>query len=255
MKIFIQNRNNKKLSVIVEESPNQKGLAFVMHGKGGFKEQAHIQIFADVFKENGFTAVRFDARDTIGESEGKMEDATITGYYQDLEDVINWAKTQSWYMEPFWLAGHSLGGICIALYAENHPAMIKALAPVSTVVSGKLSYEAHDPKELEEWKRTGWNIRESRSKPGVIIKSKWTNMEDRLNYDLLKNTDKLKMPVLLIVGDKDTSTPLKHQQILLESLPGKKELHIIKGAPHTFKESAHLKEIKDIFNDWIKNNL
>ena len=255
MKIFIQNRDNKKLAVILEEAVNQKGVAFVMHGQGGFKEQPHIQTFADAFRENNFTVIRFDTRDTIGESEGKMEDATITGYYQDLEDVINWAKTQSWYIEPFWLTGHSLGGICVALYAENHPAMIKALAPISTVVSGKLSYKTHDPKELEEWKRTGWSIRESQSKPGVIKKLKWANMEDKLQYDLLKKINNLTMPILMIVGDKDTSTPLKHQQILLENLPGKKELHIIKGAPHTFKAPEHLKEIKNIFDKWIKDNL
>jgi alpha-beta hydrolase superfamily lysophospholipase len=255
MKIFIQNRNSKKLSVIAEESPNQKGLVFVMHGQGGFKEQPHIQSFADAFKENGFTVIRFDTRDTIGESEGKMEDATITSYYQDLEDVINWAKTQNYYQEPFWLAGHSVGGICAALYAENHPEKVKALAPISTVVSGKLSYETHDPKELEEWKRTGWNVRESQSKPGVLKKLKWANMEDRLKYNLLEKAANLTMPVLLIVGEKDVTTPLKHQQILMGSLTGKKELHIIKGAPHTFKESKHLKEIKDIFNDWIKSNL
>jgi pimeloyl-ACP methyl ester carboxylesterase len=255
MKIFIQNRDNKKLAVILEETANQKGLVFVMHGKSGFKEQTHIQTFADVFKENGFTVVRFDARNTLGESEGKMEDATITSYYQDLEDVISWAKSQSWYEEPFWLAGHSLGGICVALYAENHPAMIKALAPISTVVSGKLSHQAHDPKELEEWKRTGWNIRESRSKPGVMIKSKWADMEDRLKYDLLEKAGNLTMPVLMIVGDKDTSTPLKHQQLLFENLPGKKELHIIKDAPHTFKLPEHLEEVKGILSQWIKNNL
>ena len=59
-----------------------------MHGLGGFKEQKHIQTFADAFLENNFTVVLFDTTHTYGESEGKYEDATTTNYYEDLEDVI-----------------------------------------------------------------------------------------------------------------------------------------------------------------------
>jgi len=33
----------------------------------------------------------------------------------------------------------------------------------------------------------------------------------------------------------------------------KKELHVIKSAPHTFKDQEHLEEIKKIFLNWIKS--
>lgn len=251
-KLFIKNRAGKKIAVLLELSPTQKGLAFVMHGQGGFKEQPHIETFSAAFRNNGFTVVRFDARDTIGESEGNMEDATITGYYEDLEDVISWAKTQEWYEEPFVLAGHSLGGICAALYAEHHPNEVKALAPISTVVSGALSYQTYNPEVLKEWKRTGFLIEESKSKPGKFKRLKWTNMEDRLKYDLLEKVQNLTMPVLMIVGEKDMGTPLEHQKILYDRLSGKKEIHVLPGAEHTFREKKHLDEIKDIFDHWIK---
>ena len=77
-------------------------------------------------------------------------------------------------------------------------------------------------------------------------------MEDRLKYDVLPNANRLKMPVLMIVGDKDTSTPLNQQKVLYEKLTGKKEIHIIKGAPHSFKEEEHIKERNEIFKSWIK---
>lgn len=173
-----------------------------------------------------------------------------------MEDVINWAKTQTWYKEPFWLVGHSLGAISVALYAERHPNEVKALAPISTVVSGKLSTETKKERGfLEEWKKTGWLIRESESEPGRIKKLKWAEMEDRMKYDLLPEVNKLTMPVLLIVGDNDTSTPLEHQKILFDRLIGKKEMHIIKNAPHTFRDPRQLTEIKGIFDNWIKNSL
>ena len=259
MKTFIKNRKGQKISVLVEEVENQKGLVFIMHGLGGFKEQPHIQTFADVFKENSYTTVRFDAANTIGESEGNFENATATNHYEDLEDVIKWAKTQDWYQEPFCLAGHSLGGLCAALYAARHPNEVKALAPISTSISGKMFLEAFSEKE--ECDRTGWWTRKSTSKPDVVLKLNWNNfVDDLLKYDLLEVAHKLTMPVLLVVGENDHGTPPEHQRQLLDRISGPKELHIIKGASHTFRKEndfraynkENLKEIKKILDNWIK---
>ena len=153
------------------------------------------------------------------------------------------------------LAGHSLGGICIALYAIQHPGTVHALAPLGTVVSGQLSTQSpqYAHGELQQWEKTGWRMQESRSRPGVIKKLKWSHMVDRLQYDVLPEVHKLTMPVLLVTGELDTSCPPAHQQILFDVLPvGKKELHIIPGAPHTFRDPVHLQQLKTIFEHWIR---
>jgi len=250
-KEFIKNRKGLKIAVLVEELSLQKGLVFVMHGLGGFKEQAHVQTSADAFREKGYTVVRFDTTNSVGESDGKFEDATTTNYYADLEDVIAWATTQSWYEEPFCLIGHSLGGMCVALYAEHYPQKVKALATIATVVSGALSYEAHDPKELGEWKRTGWFVQESVSRPGLIKRLKWAEMEDRLHYDLLPQADQLTMPVLLIIGEGDGLERIGFHQRLHDALPGRKEFHVIKGAGHDFRLPSHREAAKKVLQQWI----
>ncbi len=117
--IFIKNRKKQSISVAVERANNAKGLVFVMHGLGGSKKQPHIITFADAFGGSGYDVVRFDTTNTFGESDGKYEDATVTNYYEDLEDVIQWAQGQDWYREPFTLVGHSLGGFCTALFTEH----------------------------------------------------------------------------------------------------------------------------------------
>ena len=254
MKTFIKNRKDQNISVLVEENENPKGLAFIMHGLGGFKEQPHLETFAEAFIEADFTVLCFDTTNTFGESEGNYENATITNYYEDLEDVIDWAKSQSFYRQPFVLVGHSLGGICSLLYAQKYPEKVKAVAPISTVVSGSLSLET-GRAEIEQWKKTGWRIQESKTKPGLIKKLPWSHMEDRLKYNVLDNIEKISMPVLLIAGDLDESTPLAHQKMLFEKLSGKKELHIIKGAEHTFRDQEHLAEIKKIILNWAKEIL
>lgn len=241
--------------MVVEQPENPQGLAFVMHGLGGNKEQPHIRTIAETFLENGYTVVTFDTTNTYGESDGRYEDATITNYYADLEDVIDWARNQDWFVEPFVLAGQSLGGICVAWYAENYPQRVKGLFPHATVVSGELSKERYTQEELIDWQKTGWQEWESSTQPGLRKRLPWSHMEDRLKYDLLPNVSKLDMPVLLIVGSEDTSTPPRHQQLLYDALPGKKELHIVEGAPHSLREATHLAELKQILDNWIKTRL
>ncbi len=250
-KQFINNRDGKKISVVIEKPLKSVGLAFIMHGQGGFKEEPHIRTYARAFLEHDITVVTFDARHTLGESEGTIEDFTTTSFLQDLEDVIDWASRQNWYHEPFVLAGHSAGSMCITLYAEQYPEKVRALVPTSLSVSGRLFRDTLAPELVSQWQQTGWLETPSSSKPGVMKRIKYAAMEDVLQYDTLALANRLTMPVLLIVGEDDTSTPPKTQQLFYSQLPGKRELHIIKGAPHTFCQPEHLQQVNDIMKQWI----
>jgi len=77
-------------------------------------------------------------------------------------------------------------------------------------------------------------------------------MEDRLKYDLLPEIKKLSMPVLMVVGSEDVSTPLEHQKTLFNALSGQKEMHIINGSGHSFRNDSDQAELKNLFKDWIK---
>lgn len=256
-KFTIQNRKGLRIVVLLEECQKPVGLAFVMHGLGGFKEQPMMVAMAEIFLKNGFSTVRFDTTNTFGESEGKYEDATTTNYFEDLEDVIAWAKTQPWYREPFVLAGHSLGSISVALYAEKHPGKVRALAPFSTVVSAEYSLEAmgkHHPEKLAQWRKTGWREEKSFSKPGLVKRLPWSHMLDRMRHNLLPHADKLTMPLLLVTGEYDTSTPPEHVRVLFDHAPSKqKTFHIVSGAPHTFRDEQHLRELRQVLDAWIQN--
>lgn len=254
-KITIKNRKGLKLVILPEINPKQKGLVFVMHGFGGFKEQKHIQAMADAFKKEKYSVVRFDTTNSIGESVGKTIKATITQYYYDLKDVVDWASKQKWYRQPFCLAGHSAGGECILLFAENYPHKVKALVAFGTNISGRLFRKVFSSRELDAWKDKGFQTRISHSKAGVIIKTSWRFMLDMDKYDVLKKAQNLTMPVLLIVGSQDDSCPVSQQRILYKKLPGPKELKIVKGTPHTFREKKHLLILKRLIRTWVKKYL
>lgn len=252
MKTFIVNRSGLKICVVVEGPRKPGKLVFVMHGLGGTKEGGEIRAMATAFLELDYTVVSFDATHSVGESDGEYADATVTNYYNDLEDVIGWASKRSWYGEPFVLAGHSLGGIGTALFAERNPGKVKGLAPIATVVSGKLSVKTYgasrEPEELREWRKTGVQAREGRN--GAKLMLKWRHMEDREKYDLLPHADRLAMPVLMVVGDRDKRTPVEHQKILFDALPGPKEFHVIEGAGHVFREESERAELRRLVKAW-----
>jgi len=255
-KLFIKNRKGESIAVLVDEAEKQEGLAFVMHGLGSWKERPITEYMAKSFIENNYTVVRFDATNSFGESYGKIEDATTTNYYEDLEDVIAWARAQKWYQEPFVLSGHSLGALCTGLYAEKNPEKIKGWVPVGGAISGKLSLEAR-PEEGVLWKQEGYRalIGWDPKDPDAVYKLPWSHFEDRLKYDLFQKIDKLNMPVCIIVGERDNSCLPKHQELLYEKLKSSKELHIIKDAPHTIKDEKQLQELSEIVSKWIRNSL
>ena len=235
----------------MEQSNNQKWLVFIMHWFWGSKDEKLIRKSSEVFIKNNFTVITFDARNTFWESEWNYENWTITNYYEDLEDVISWAGNQDFYEEKFYLLWHSLGWICTCLFTQKFPEKVKALIPISPVISWKLSLETLTNTELEEYKNNWFITKISTSVPWRIKKVKYSHFEDRLKYNLLEKAGDMNLPILIIVWEKDETTPFIHQKLLFEKLTCKKELKIIKNWLHSFKKPWELEEIWKIINTFI----
>ncbi len=183
----------------------------------------------------------------------------------DLEDVIEWASKnldefglsstaiiKATYIEPFILVGHSLGAMSVAYYTERFPEKVKALSPLSTTVSGKLSIDARPAEEVEKWKNLGYQ--ETVRSSSEVRKLKWLHMEDRLKYDLLEKAEQIRVPLLMLVGDLDLLTPSHHQQLLFDAVATStedKELHIIKNAGHNIGAPDTLAQVREIFEKWL----
>lgn len=242
---FIKNRVGKKISVVLKKSEQQRGLAFIMPGLGNKKEEAHIVAMMDSFLAKNFTVLAFDVTNGVAESDGDYSRASFTGYYNDLFDLINWSKTQTFYKEPFCLAGHSMGGGCILWYASHYPDKVLGLAPISTVIGGHQTLAKFGRDDLAVIKLNDNGEEE-------IKKIDWEQFrKDILEYDIVPEAHKLTMPVLMLVGEKDQGTPIEDQMKVYENIVGDKEIQVIAGAPHTFKEPEHLGKLKAVFENWL----
>lgn len=241
-----------KMAVLVDEVADQKGLVFLMHGFLDLKEHPLLTLSARLFKEKVFTTVLFDATNSLGESEGKMENATMTGYLEDLEDVIAWAKEKRWYFEHFFLVGHSVGGYCVANYATRNE-KVKGLILFSPKVLGEIIQKTSETEVMmEECKKKGFFEWESLSTPGCIKRKGYDYFIDGKNHNLLNIAGKIKCPVLMIGGDADEVIPIEDQNKLFDKIESKKELHIIRGGDHNLKGSENSKELIEIINNWIE---
>jgi len=246
-KFFIKNRGGKNIAVILDKNTKPQGLVFIMHGIGASKDECYIERFAKAFLKKDFIVVRFDNRHSIGESEGNYYDVNFSNTYEDLEDVITWAKKEKWYKEPFVLVGHSLGAGCILWYGANHQSEIAGLVPVATTISGQQALARFRKSDLS----LPFKLRRS-SSFRLVKKLRWRQFKkDILNYNILPEAAKFTMPFLMMVGDADSHTPLEDQKQLYDLVPEPKEIHIIKGAGHTFRSATHLDQAEEILKNWI----
>ncbi|MDD3711574.1 MAG: alpha/beta fold hydrolase [Patescibacteria group bacterium] len=249
-KLFIKNRKGEEISVLIETVKNPRGLIFVLHGTGGIKENDPMATFARVFLDNNYNVVRFDATNTFGESYGQHDDMTFDSFYEDLEDVVKWSKQQDFYLEPFIISAYSLSAMCSLYFTQNHPSLVKALVLISAVFDGETFIKKYSPKELLDWEKTG--IRIWLSKYGYEKRLKYSYIESMKKTDVFKGVSKIKVPVILLNGDIDDTTPLKDQKIFFEALSCDKELHVIDGVGHSFRSKDHSSKIYNILNEWIK---
>lgn len=250
-------KNRLGLSIIIEitKPKNPAGLVFLQHGVSGCKEEPHIQTIRDQFLNNDYIVVSIDSTNGFGASDGNLENFTATTHYHDLEDIVLWCGDQDFYREPFILTGHSMGGFSVLKYTIDHPEKVKAVAPISIAVSGDLldqAYEKKDPELHAQWQREGRILRQSRAHPDRTGYLSFNFIEDFKKYNLLESAHKIQVPVLLMVGENDPSTPPGDQQSLFDILKSDKELSIVKNAGHSFIAASERKELARYLDHWIK---
>jgi len=257
----ITNRAGLKIVMVIESQDDTADkLAFVAHGQKGSKDQPHIQAFARAFLDNGYIVVRFDATHSVGESEGDLFDVTYDTYISDLEDVIEWARTQDWFKQPFALSGHSMGAQSTAWYAEHHPEEVSLLATMAPVINYELLSSTMDPNEFELYKQRGYKESPSSSRPGVVHKIGWAFQESLKKFDLLPLAHNLTMPVLDIVGSQDEPCPPAHQELLMQKIPGEKELIVVDGLQHSYRNAKTdqiddgLAKVETEMTTWVRKH-
>ena len=239
--------------------PPQKptGLVFILHGLAGYKEEEYLAKTGEIFLNKGFCVCFYDARFSFGESHGELENACFSNFIEDFKTVLNWAKTQSFYQEPFFAVGHSLGAGAVLNQAIHHPALFKGIICLCPVYNGNMlldSYQTAKPEFVNEWKEKKFLYRKKEGNPSINGNISFDHIIDAKKYKLEEQADQITSPVLIVCGDRDISSTININTTLYDKLNEPKELAIIKNGTHTFRSDENKTILIETIKNWLNKN-
>jgi pimeloyl-ACP methyl ester carboxylesterase len=246
--LLIAGKHSKSIltDVFYEETNQPKKIIIFCHGYKGFKDWGAWNLMAEAFANAGFFFIKFNFSHNGGTVEQPIDFPDLEAFgnnnytkeLDDLESVINWISINADFkketdIKDISIIGHSRGGGIVLLKA-NEDARIKKVISLA----GVSDYKSRFPKKekFQEWVEEGVyfvkNGRTHQEMPHFYQFFKdFEENEQRL--DIQKATQKLKIPLLIIHGDNDTSVAID-EAYKIHSWNPNSILEVIENADHVF---------------------
>jgi len=188
------------------------------HGLFSSKDSPKFIAITEHLAQEGFAAIRYDHRG-CGESQGRIEDTTVSGRIADLEAVYDFARRHRRVNGNVGLMGSSMGGYISLFMAARHP------APAPVVIWAT-------PYQLRRKTDQGAD------NPYAPLQNSF--FEDLGRYHLGDVLNRVSH-CLVVHGQNDELVPVWHATKIHELLAQPKALEIFAAADHRFSD-AHLRE-------------
>ena len=200
----------------IEPSGPSRGTVVLVHGWGRNRDRMVAR--ARLFGQWGFTTVIHSARDHGNSSSRRFMNAVK--FAEDIHAVLTWVRG------PVILYGHSAGAGAAIIAASRNPTMIRLLFLEACYANTKEALLS-----LYRWVNAFFgNV----FGPMILL---WMNLFYKNKLNLVspaRLAPLIKMPVMLIHGEKDRRFPLEFAQTLKQKFAaGQAELYIAKGVGHS----------------------
>ena len=253
--VWIQNDQNDGIYVEIDglENVQHHKLAIIQHGLASNMDHEAVQAAKKAFLNNDFVVVTFDSRYSLGKGNNDVEKVRLTTFIEDLTTVTNWAKKQSFYSEPFALAGHSLGGASVIRFDAEHPDKVGLLVPITPVISGRLwkkSCMENMTDFCQQWEKVGtYEYTDPKNHKIAIIP--YSVVESCDHYDAQLLSSKIKAKTLLIGAEKDVVIAPRDVQSLSNGISGSKTV-IVEAADHNFSNHQNQSDLYQAIDSFLK---
>ncbi len=230
---LIESRFNSISGVMVTPNGTHDSCPCVIlsHGLISSKASSKYVALSEQLATEGIASCRFDYHG-CGESGGILEETTLTIRFENLSSVVEYSRTYPGINpERIGILGSSFGGVTCVLKASRDPA-IRCISPWAT------------PFELKKTGDSGID--------GIHFRDEFYS--DSLKYDILSEAKNVSC-ALVIHGEIDDTVPCREGEAIYEHLREPKQLHIIKGADHTFFIPDHRDQAIRLAVDWFKKYL
>ena len=200
----------------IEPSGPSRGTVVLVHGWGRNRDRMVAR--ARLFGHWGFTTVIHSARDHGKSSPRRFMNAVK--FAEDIEAVLRWIR------EPVILYGHSAGAGGAIIAASRNPTQIRLLFLEACYANTKEALLS-----LYRWVNPYFGIFFG---PMILF---WMTLFYKNKLDLFspaRLAPRIKMPVMLIHGEKDRRFPLEFALTLKQEFAaGQAELYIAQGVGHS----------------------
>ena len=202
------------------------------HGLLSSKESEKYIALGERVSREGMALLRYDFRG-CGESEGTLEESTVTARISDLGSAIQFVESHPDLGNRIGLLGSSLGGY-VSLMKAPTAKEVRAVVLWST------------PFHLD-------GIESKKDAEGMPPLSK-AFMKDLKKHRLLPLLPRVSN-CLVIHGDTDELVPVDQAWEIFNHLGANKEIHVIEGADHRLTDPAHRQRAMDLSVTWFKKFL
>jgi len=220
------------------------------HGIASSKDSEKWLTVACKLENEGYSALRFNFRGCgWGEewSEGDFQDTTLTTRIKDYEAALDFLESIGKKVDTNRLGviGSSFGG-CTTI-AANDP------RPKSYVALATPYRFGTTPEMLKSFQEKGYyEYPEAQEPRKSTIKE--ILYDDLKLYDVAEAVKRIKHPLLIIHGSKD-SIPVSDALRLYENANEPKRLEIVEGGSHIFVDTGHLGKVIDLIIGWFEKYL
>lgn len=235
-------QHNKKTNLVIliagsgptDRNGNQNGLV-----------NNSLKLLAEALANNGIAVYSYDKRIFAQIATAKLDEASLSfdHFIYDAKAVVQFFKNQKKY-RSITIAGHSEGAL-IGMVAANgntdaYISIAGAGRPIDAVLLEQIEKQAPFLKEevqknLETLKSGTTFELKNQMLASLFRASVQPYMISWIKYNPQNEIKKLRIPILLINGDKDIQVSVNDAQLLQQAKP-EAQLKIIPNMNHVFKE-------------------
>ncbi len=248
----VEFRNSQGLKVVgALDLPSGEGpfpTVLTLHGFGGTKESN--QEWADILNPLGIATLRIDFQGS-GESDGKYEDKTITGFIDDAQNALDYLYSLPQVdSKKVGIAGHSMGAVIAILLASRDPRITSLVASVPAVKEGEVIANLYDSEDFAQAPAKGYvELRKSGEKERL----NYAFFEDARKYDLTQEAKIISHKFLVIGAGKDDVVPFEQIKEFCNQVQNARLL-TLPNSDHNLEQDWPIAEkaIKEWFENWLK---
>ena len=238
-----------KICGVLHKVDDTSEIVIIVHGFSTNKDTSALPISIELNKV-GVNALRIDL-DNRGESELDFETGiSVPNYIKQVEAAMNYCKSLGY--KEISLIGTSYGGMVMFGVAMSHPEIKRLVLRVPVVDYKEHVKKKYTESELREYERTGLIPKGKTDTSNLIVTFDY--IKKSYPYSMYDHAREIKVPTLIIQGDKDESVNPESAKKVVKFFPNAK-IHIIKGAGHDLGVDGDYSEGHRVLTDFFKNSI